>query len=119
MSYHLRLCKALSYTGLVEATKKEPDVYVDDKATADAAIATGYFKLVDVEDAEPQTPETAHIEKAQLEDMKIDDLKKLATDMNIDTTGFKRKADYVEAIAAVEVTLGEEVETEADYGDAE
>lgn len=44
--YHLRLIKALSYTGVVEATKQRPDVYVEDKAIADAAVATGYFKLI-------------------------------------------------------------------------
>ena len=46
MSYHLRLVKGLSYCGTIKATKQFPDVYVEDKATADAAIAHGYFKLV-------------------------------------------------------------------------
>ena len=46
MSYHLRLIKALSYSGIITATKKKPDVYVADKKIADAAVATGYFMLV-------------------------------------------------------------------------
>lgn len=49
MSYHLRLCKSLSYKGVVSATKKQPDVFVEDKATAEAAVATGYFTLVEDE----------------------------------------------------------------------
>lgn len=43
--YHLRLIKALSYSGIVEAIKQKPDVFVEDKATADKAVATGYFQL--------------------------------------------------------------------------
>ena len=119
MSYHLKLKKALSYKGIVEATAKHPDVYTDDKATAEAAVATGYFALV--ESGETVTG-TTHLDTAQLEEMKVDDLKKLAAEMGIDTTGFKKKADYVEAIAAVEVAAGPETdgetENEADYGEA-
>lgn len=121
--YHLRLIKSLSYTGVVTATQRKPDVFVEDKATADKAVATGYFKLLESKEAaaQPAPAQTAHLDTAQLEEMKVDDLKKLATDMGIDTTGFKRKADYVEAIAAVEVTPGpetnEEGENEVDYGE--
>lgn len=121
--YHLKLIKSLSYTGIVKATQKKPDVFVEDKAIADAAVATGYFKLLESREAtaQPAPAQTAHLDTAQLEEMKVDDLKKLATDMGIDTTGFKRKADYVEAIAAVEVTPGpeinEEEENEVDYGE--
>lgn len=57
MSYHLRLCKSLSYKGVVSATKKQPDVFVEDKATAEAAVATGYFNLV--EDDPEQTAQPA------------------------------------------------------------
>lgn len=116
MRYHLRLCKALSYTGVVSATKKQPDVYVDDKATAEAAVATGYFNLVErLEDEKHHTSETGHIDKAQLEEMKLEALKKLAADMKIDDTGFKKKIDYIEAISAVEVIPGD-AENEPDYG---
>lgn len=52
MSYHLSLCKSLSYKGIVSATKKQPDVFVEDKATAEAAVATGYFVLVEDEPVE-------------------------------------------------------------------
>lgn len=60
-----------------------------------------------------------HLDKAQLDEMKFDDLKKLAVDMGIDITGIKKKADLVDAIAAVEVEPGEPVddENEVDYGE--
>ena len=49
--YHLKLCKGLSYSnGKVTATRKEPDVYLEDKATADAAVASGFFKLIEATD---------------------------------------------------------------------
>lgn len=119
--YHLKLIKALSYCGVVTATKKNPDVFTEDKATADAAVATGYFKLMeDNGAAAPASEQTAHLSKAQLEEMKFDDLKSLAADMGVDTTGFKKKADYVEAIAAVEVIPGPETDedgNEVDYGE--
>lgn len=117
MSYHLKLIKALSYCGVVTATHQHPDVIVEDKATADAAVATGYFKLLAAEETPAQT---AHLDPAQLEEMKVDDLKQLAADMRVDTTGFKKKADYVAAIAATEVIPGPETDeegNEADYGE--
>ena len=119
MSYHLRLCKSLSYKGVVSATKKQPDVFVEDKATAEAAVATGYFTLVEDEPEQAAQPEAAaHLDKEQLESMKFDDLKKLAEDMGIDTKGLKKKAELVEAISAVEVIPGEG-ENEVDYGEDE
>ena len=40
------MIKGLSYTGAVHATKENPYVDVEDKKTADAVVATGYFELV-------------------------------------------------------------------------
>lgn len=102
--YHIRLAKALSYFGIVSATKKNPDVFVEDKATADAAVATGYF--VHVEERPSTAPITGHLDKGQLDGMKLADFKKLAEDMGIDTKGLKSKADFVAAIAAEEVEAG-------------
>lgn len=102
--YHIRLAKALSYSGIVSATKKNPDVFVEDKATADAAVATGYF--VHVEERPSTAPITGHLDKGQLDGMKLADLKKLAEDMGIDTKGLKSKADFVAAIAAEKVEAG-------------
>lgn len=117
--YHLRLIKALSYTGLVSATQKNPDTFTEDKAIADGAVASGYFTLIEGEAEEEQQEAKYHLDKAQLDEMKFDDLKKLAADMGIDITGIKKKADLVDAIAAVEVEPGEPVddENEVDYGE--
>lgn len=125
--YHLKLIKSLSYTGVVTATKKNPDVFVEDKAIADTAVATGYFKLVEeVEEMPGKTAATVgHLDEAELAEMKFDDLKRLAADMGVDTKGLKSKADYAKAIAAVEVTPGTEEdgpdaggeENEVDYGE--
>ena len=117
MRYHLRLCKALSYKGIVSATKKQPDVFVEDKATADEAVATGYFTLITDTPEQQEKQETAHLDKEQLEEWKFDDLKRLAEDMGIDTKSLKKKAELVEAIAAVEVIPGDEEDNEADYGE--
>lgn len=105
MSYHLKLKKALSYCGAVTATKQAPDVFVEDRATADAAVASGYFELLEGgEDGAGGSKEiTGHLDRAQLEDMKMDDLKQLAEDMGLDTKGLK-KAQLVEAIANETVT---------------
>lgn len=118
--YHLRLIKALSYTGLVSATQKNPDTFTEDKAIADDAVASCYFTLVEDEAEEQEQQEAKHhLDKAQLDEMKFDDLKKLAADMGIDIIGIKKKADLVDAIAAVEVEPGEPVddENEVDYGE--
>ena len=106
MRYHLRLKKALSYKGVVEATKAKPDVFVEDKSIADAAVASGYFTLLSADEAVEGTIEktvSGHLTKEQLNEMTVPNLKKLAEDMGIDTTGLKSKNSYVEAIAATAV----------------
>lgn len=112
--YHLRLCKALSYTGVVSATRKEPDVFTEDKAIADKALASGYFRLVE-DDGRQTATVKGHLSKEQLEGMRVSDLKKLAEDMGIDTSGIEKKVELVEAIAAEEVEAPAEEENEVDY----
>lgn len=105
--YHLRLTKALSYTGIVEATKDKPDVYVEYKATADAAVASGYFKLVEEEPGSNPTEEPGlvpgHLDEDQLNTMNVAELKKLAAEMEVDLSGRRSKADIIAAIIAQEV----------------
>ena len=48
MTYHLRLKNAMSYTGVVNATREEPDVFTADETIKTAALRSGYFDLVDV-----------------------------------------------------------------------
>jgi len=45
------------------------------------------------------------LDPEDLKNWKMDDLKKLAADMGIDTTGIKKKDALIQAIASVEVTV--------------
>lgn len=54
-----------------------------------------------------------HLDAAQLEAMDYNKLKKLAADMGVEPTG-KKKADYIAAIVAAEVELGDEDEDDGD-----
>ena len=47
----------------------------------------------------------ANLDVDQLKSMKLDDLKKLAKDMGIVTTGLRSREDYAKAIAAVDVIV--------------
>lgn len=116
MEYHIRLIKALSYCGVVTATKQRPDVFVEDKATADAAVATGYFKLIQGARDEEETGEGSR-EKAQgktLEEMTVPELETFAAYKDVSLKGITKKADI---IAKLKAELGEEeTENEVDYG---
>lgn len=112
MSYHLKLTKALSYCGVVTATRQHPDVIVEDKATADAAVATGYFKLVDSEES-PAAPED-NTPRKTLEEMTVSELESYAAYHDVSLKGISKKADI---IAKLKEELGEEeTENEVDYG---
>lgn len=50
---------------------------------------------------------TGHLDPEELESMTVENLKKLAADMDLDVSACKKKADYVNAIAAVEVEIEE------------
>lgn len=111
--YHLRLLKALSYTGIVSATKEHPDVFVEDKAAADAAVATGYFKLLEGDEEIPAANEESEPGKT-LEEMTVSELETYATYHNVSLKGISKKADI---IAKLKEELGdEETENEVDYG---
>lgn len=112
MSYHLKLTKALSYCGVVKATKKNPDVFVEDKATADEAVATGYFKLVEGEEA-PEPPKDPEPGKT-LDEMTVPELETYAAYKGVSLKGISKKQDI---IAKLKEELGdEETEGEVDYG---
>lgn len=99
MSYHLKLVKALSYYGVIKATREHPDVFVEDEATAKAAVASGYFRVVEgeTEPAEPE-PEREPYTKEQLDEMTVEQLKEVASEVGVtETKGFK-KSDFVDAI---------------------
>ena len=121
MTYHLKLKKAMSYNGIVCATRKNPDVYTEDKKVAEAAVATGYFDLVAYEDNQPPTDVNTdmvkgHLDFDQLKKMGKDELKDLAEKLGVDATGLKTKEDYAKAIAAVECEAPADGEgTEVDF----
>lgn len=111
--YRLKLIKALSYTGVVEATKKNPYVFVEDKATADEAVATGYFKLLEESEDAPETPEEKEPRKT-LEEMTVTELETFAAYKGVNLKGISKKADIIKKLK--EELDAEETENEVDYG---
>ena len=120
--YHLKLMKALSFTGIVTATKKNPDVFLEDKATADAAVATGYFKLIEEAEEPPEGGEEKEPGEGggdkepgkKLEEMTVPELETFAAYKGISLKGISKKADIIAKLTA---ELGAaETENEVDYG---
>ncbi|MCC8157315.1 MAG: hypothetical protein LIO54_08570 [Oscillospiraceae bacterium] len=114
MSYRIKLIKGMSYTGNgIQATKKNPEITVEDKATAEKAVASGFFKLIeevaeqesgdedgqeaDQQDGEEYQPTE---EEIAVENMSLAQLKDIAAQMGISKSGLKTKADYIAAIEA-------------------
>ena len=81
-----------------------------------AGVAEYVGGAIEVDEADEQEV-TGHLAKSQLEEMTIQQLQNLAGDLGIDVTGCKKKADYVDAIAAAEVNAGGMVDDEATDGD--
>lgn len=112
--YRVKLIKGLSYTGAIHATKAKPFVDVEDKNVADAAVASGYFELVDAADetnVETATP------AEDLTKMTVPQLEAYAADRGIDLSGKTKKADIIKAIEAAQTDDADE--TAADYSDDE
>lgn len=59
--------------------------------------------------------QTGHLSAEDLEKMNFNDLRKLAADMGLKPEG-KKKADYIAAIVAVEVTAGNDDTEDGDEG---
>lgn len=81
-----------------------------------AGVAEYVGGAIEVDEADEQEV-TGHLAKSQLEEMTIQQLQNLAGDLGVDVTGCKKKADYVDAIAAAEVTAGGAVDDEDADGD--
>lgn len=104
--YHIKLIKSRSYKGVVSATKAKPDVYVEDKAIADKAVASGFFKLI--EGAEEQAADAQNEAGTQdnepdyegLEEMTKAELTDYAEKNGISIEGCSTKAQILEAISA-------------------
>jgi len=120
--YHIRLCKALSYSGIVSATREKPDVFTDDKATAEQALASGYFELVSgdaetlvVDDAAgtPLPPIPAYGGKT-LDEMNVAELETFATYKGVSLKGVKKRTEIIAKLRAE--LPAEELEGEIEYG---
>lgn len=81
-----------------------------------AGVAEYIGGVIKADEADDQEV-TGHLVKSQLEEMTIQQLQNLAGDLGIDVTGCKKKADYVDAIAAAEVNAGGMVDDEDADGD--
>lgn len=81
-----------------------------------AGVAEYVGGAIEVDEADEQEV-TGHLAKSQLEEMTIQQLQNLAGDLGVDVTGCKKKAEYVDAIAAAEVTAGGVVDDEDADGD--
>ena len=81
-----------------------------------AGVAEYIGGVIKADEADDQEV-TGHLAKNQLEEMTIQQLQNLAGDLGVDVTGCKKKADYVDAIAAAEVNAGGMVDDEGTDGD--
>lgn len=81
-----------------------------------AGVAEYIGGVIKADEADDQEV-TGHLAKSQLEEMTIQQLQNLAGDLGVDVTGCKKKVDYVDAIAAAEVTAGGVVDDEDADGD--
>lgn len=81
-----------------------------------AGVAEYVGGAIEADEADDQEV-TGHLAKSQLEEMTIQQLQNLAGDLGVDVTGCKKKAEYVDAIAAAEVTAGGIVDDEDTDGD--
>ena len=82
-----------------------------------AGVAEYVGGVIEADEADEQEV-TDHLAKSQLEEMTIQQLQNLAGDLGVDVTGCKKKADYVDAIAAAEVNAGGMADDEDTDGDA-
>lgn len=81
-----------------------------------AGVAEYVGGVIEADEADEQEV-TGHLAKSQLEEMTIQQLQNLAGDLGVDVTGCKKKADYVDAIAAAEVNAGGMVDDKDTDGD--
>lgn len=111
--YTLELIKALSYKGIVNATRENPFVTVEDSATADKAVATGYFRLVP-DSVKPENQEdpkdqedpdgledmiTSEPDYEALAKLTKKELTEYANKHEVDISGCKTNADILQAIS--------------------
>lgn len=112
----IKLIKAKSYSdGVTTATAANPEVAIDDDSYAAKLLASGYFAEAEACESEADTPDggvLGHLDEKQLENMSMDDLRKLAADMGVDTAAVRKKNDLITAITEIEVQAAADAESE-------
>lgn len=93
--YKLKLKKALSYAGIVTATKDKPYVTVEDEAVANAAVASGFFEIVEVNATEEPPAKFATGTITKFNVMTITQLREYAKTNNIDLGKATKKEEIV------------------------
>lgn len=80
-----------------------------DDAKAERLVGLGVAKYVDIAAQEAPHTMMGHLSRKQLETMTVEELKKLASD--IDIKRCKKKADFIEAIIAAPVEIEDAIDT--------
>lgn len=128
----LELCKGLSYNGIVSATRESPFVKTDN-VTAQKAVETGYFKVVQetksqTSDMQEQVQETIDditvSKKKPIYKMNKSELLDLALEWGVDVSAFKNldevRTFLKEFMESMERGSKEEIreeESEPDFGE--
>lgn len=107
---HLKLTKGLSYMGYgITASRRFPDVFVEDEATAAVLLASGYFTEGDGSVTPPQAAPTGTIEA--LDTMGATKLRAYAKERGLDLSWPKgTAADTIRADIKKSLTKAEEAE---------
>lgn len=79
-----------------------------DDAKAERLVGLGVAKYVDIAAQEAPHTMMGHLSRKQLETMTVEELKKLASD--IDIKRCKKKADFIEAIIAAPVEIEDAID---------
>lgn len=115
--YHLKLSKGLSYRGIVSATKKKPDVYIEDEDIYKKALSTGYFEDVSGGSApnkgEYQKTSPAYGGKT-LDEMNTSELETFAAYKNVSLKGIRKRDAMIDKLR--EELPAEELDGIIEYG---
>ena len=96
--------KPVSLGGTVELQDEEAQRLVDLEVAEYVNVFTDNDKLNADNEKEEDEIITTHLDRTQLETMKLEDLKRLATDMGIDVKTLK-KAEIIDLVVQVEVQV--------------
>ena len=115
--HKLRLTKGLSYNGVVQATREQPEVLICEENIYQSVMASGYFEEVAISqgdgrqeetdtlhqslgDADNEGYESTGQEETSIEGMDVEELRAYAALNGINLSGRKKKADIIATIKA-------------------